>query len=194
MHRQLHTPCWTSKSQLNPSKRHVLRYWSAVICFPGVGGGREGRPASGVSEARFPLWLGKSHATLINEHRDYPITPSALAHTTAIRIKPSNTFGSCSCLPTVMYLKAVNEHSYSVCVCSVARNIQWPAAPVGLLARAAFFVYKVVWILSRAIFPVIMKQQCIATHLHIYILHCNLASALNFLPHASRERGGHWFA
>lgn len=150
------------------------------------------RPARGVSEARFPLRPGKSHATLINEHHDYRVTLSALAHTTAIRIKPSNMFGSCSCLPAVMYLMTVNEHSYSACC--VARNIQWPAAPVGLLACAAFFVYKVVWILSRAIFPVIMKQQCIATHLHIYILHCNLASALNFLPHASRERGGHWFA
>lgn len=192
MHHQLHAPCRTPKSQLNPSRRCVLRYWSAVICFPGVGGGREGRLASGVSEARFPLWPGKSHATLINEHHDYRITPSALAHTTAIHIKPSNTFGSCSFLPAVMYLMAVNEHSYSACC--VVRKIQWPAAPVGLLAHVAFFVYKVVWILSRAIFPVIMKQQCIATHLHIYILHCNLASALNFLPHASRERGGHWFA
>ncbi len=117
MHRQLHAPCRPSKSQLNPSKRRVLRYWSAVICFPGVGGGREGRPASGVSEARFPLWPGKSHATLINEHHDYRITPSALAHTTAIRIKPSNTFGSCCCLPAVMYLMAVNEQLQCVLRC-----------------------------------------------------------------------------
>lgn len=59
---------------------------------------------------------------------------------------------------------------------SLAWNIQWSAAPRGTTSyqRVPFYVYKVFWILSRAIFPIIMKQQCIARHLHIYILHCNL--------------------
>lgn len=50
------------------------------------------------------------------------------------------------------------------------------------------FVYQDVWILTWAIFPVVMKQRCISTHLHIYILLCNSASlCLNFLLDARHE-------